>query len=164
MILSIIVAMDEKRGIGYQNQLPWRLSADLVRFKMLTMHHHVIMGRKTFESIGRILPGRTMIVISRNHVYEAPGCLVAHSLDGAINLAEKDGEDEAFVIGGATVYEAALLRADRLCLTQVHAVTEADAFFPEINDGDWIESQRIDLPADEKNEYSTTFRVLNRKD
>lgn len=162
MILSIIVAMDEKRGIGYKNQLPWRLSSDLIRFKSLTMHHHVIMGRKTYESIGRKLPGRTMIVISRNADYQAEGCFVAHSLDGAINFAKNEGEDEAFLIGGATIYNTALPRVDRLYLTLVHTETTADTFFPELDEAEWIEAQRIDLRADEKNEYSTTFRILNR--
>jgi dihydrofolate reductase len=102
MILSVIVAMDENGGIGYKNRLPWRLSTDLVRFKNITMNHHVIMGRKTYESIGRVLPGRTMIVISRNERFEAEGCLVAHSLEGAIHFAINEGEDEVFVIGGAS--------------------------------------------------------------
>lgn len=155
--------MDEKRGIGYKNRLPWYLSSDLKRFKKLTMNHHVIMGRKTFESIGKVLPGRTMIIISRNKSFEAEGCLVAHSLEGAIALAQKEGEDEAFVIGGATIYRMALPRADRLYLTQVHAATKADVFFPEWDEGEWVEAQRIELPVDEKNQYPTTFRILNRK-
>ncbi len=162
MIVSIIVAMDENRGIGFRNRLPWRLSSDLIRFKNLTMNHHVIMGRKTFESINKLLPGRTMIVITRNDQYQAPGCLVAHSLDNAIDLAENRGEEEAFVIGGEAVYKTVLPLAQRLYLTLVHVITTADAFFPDLDEKEWIEVQRVDLPADEKNQYPTTFRILNR--
>lgn len=163
MILSIIVAMDEKRGIGFQNRLPWRLSSDLMRFKKLTMNHHVIMGRKTYESIGKLLPGRTMIVITHQGGFQAQGCFVAHSLNAAINFAKNEGEDEAFVVGGATIYKAALPLAKRLYLTLVHASITADAFFPELDEGEWIEFQHIDFPADEKNQYPTTYQILNKR-
>lgn len=164
MIVSIIVAMDEKRGIGYRNRLPWRISSDLTRFKKLTMEHHVIMGRKTFESIGKILPGRTMIVITRNDRYKASGCLVAHSLDEALQIAKNNGDDEAFIIGGAAVYKAALPLANRIYLTRVHAETPTDTFFPEINESVWHEIQQSNHPVDTKNQYPTTFSVLNRID
>lgn len=160
MIVSIIVAMDEKQGIGFQNRLPWKLSADLKRFKSLTMHHHVIMGRKTFESIGRLLPGRKMIVISRNPNYQTAGCLVFHSLDEAIDFAKNEGEEEAFIIGGESVYKAALPLADRIYLTRVQAVTQADAYFPKIDENEWREVYRTSHPADQKNEYPTTFSIL----
>jgi dihydrofolate reductase len=163
LIVSVIVAMDENRGIGFQNRLPWRLSSDLKRFKSLTLDHHVIMGRKTFESIGKLLPGRKMIVISRTHGYQAPGCYVAHSLDEAINFAKNEGEEEAFMIGGAAIYKAVLPFTDRLYLTLVHASTTVDAFFPEVDEGEWNEVQRIDFPADEKNQYPTTYQILNKR-
>ncbi len=163
MIVSIIVALDENRGIGFQNGLSWKLSSDLKRFKILTMNHHVIMGRKTFESIGKLLPGRSMIVISRDHGYQAPGCFLAHSLDKAIGFAKKEGEEEAFIIGGATLFTQVLPLVDRLYLTMVHASTTADAFFPEMNELEWVETWREEISADEKNQYPTTFRILNRK-
>lgn len=164
MIVSIIVAMDEKRGIGAQNRLPWRLSSDLKRFRELTMGHHIIVGRKTFESIGKPLPGRQTIVVTGNSNFEAPGCLIAHSLEEAIALAEERGEQEVFVCGGAAVYAQALPIADRLYLTLVHAETEADTLFPEWEQDKWIERESFHHRADEKNQYSFTFKLLARRE
>jgi len=162
VIVSLIVAMDEKRGIGIDNRLPWRLSADLRRFKALTMGHHLVVGRKTFESIGRPLPGRQMIIVTRNTDYRADGCLIAHSVDEAIALAQARGEDEVFVIGGAEIYAQALGRAGRLYLTQVEADVEADTFLPGIEEKDWIEKETSHHEADEKNQYPSTFKLLVR--
>jgi len=164
VIVSIIVAMDEKRGIGAQNRLPWRLSSDLKRFRELTMGHHIIVGRKTFESIGKPLPGRQTIVVTGNSNFEAPGCLIAHSLEEAIALAEERGEQEVFVCGGAAVYAQALPIADRLYLTLVHAETEADTLFPEWEQDKWIERESFHHRADEKNQYSFTFKLLARRE
>lgn len=163
MIVSLLVAMDEKRGIGKDNLLPWRLSADLRRFKELTMSHHIIMGRKTFESIGRQLPGRVMVVITRNTGYHMPGCLIAHSLDEALALAAERGETEAFVIGGGEIFIPALRVADRIYLTLVHADLPVDVFFPAFSLDDWSVEESIIHPADEKNEYPSTFYLLVRK-
>ena len=163
MIISLIVAMDEKRGIGKAGKLPWRLSSDLKRFRELTMGHHLIVGRKTFESIGKPLPGRQMIVVTRDARFKPEGCLVTGSIHDALNLARDRGEPEVFVIGGAEIYEQTLDLAHRLYLTQVHAAVDADVFFPEIRPEEWTENQRLDQPADEKNQYAFTFTVLDRK-
>lgn len=163
MLISIIVAMGRNRAIGFQNTLPWRLSADLKRFKDLTMGHHILMGRKTYESIGRPLPGRTSIVITRQTDFQAEGCLLAPSLEAAIAIAQARGEQEAFVIGGAEIYAQALPHADRLYLTLVDAAPEADAFFPELAETDWQRLETITVEADEKNQYASTFTLLHRK-
>lgn len=163
MIISIIVAMDRHRGIGKDNKLPWRLSADMKRFRELTMGHHLIAGRKTFESIGRPLPGRDMIVVTRNPGYKAEGCLIAHSVEAAIELARERGESEAFVIGGAQIYGQALAATDRIYLTEVEAVTGADTFFPDLDPSEWEEKESVRKEADDKNQYRFTFKLLVRK-
>jgi dihydrofolate reductase len=163
VIVSLIVAMDENRGIGLRNRLPWRLASDLKRFRELTMGHHLIAGRKTYESIGRPLPGRQMIIVTRDRNYRASGCLMVHSPDEAFRLAAERGEREAFVIGGAEIYAQALPQADRLYLTQVHAQVQADVFFPEFAEDEWQEVSRNFHAADEKNQYDFTFRELRRK-
>ena len=163
MIISLIVAMDERRGIGKEGKLPWRLSSDLKRFRELTMGHHMIVGRKTFESIGKPLQGRQMIVITHNAAFRADGCLVAASVQAGLAVAQERGETEVFVIGGAEIYAQTLDAADRLYLTQVHAEVDADTFFPELNYDLWTEKQSIYQPADEKNQYAFTFKLLERK-
>jgi dihydrofolate reductase len=163
MIVSLLVAMDEARGIGYQNRLPWRLSADLKKFKELTMGHHIIMGRKTYESIGRPLPGRTSIVVSRNPEWEADGVLVANSLEAALELARSRGEEEAFIIGGGVVFMQALELADRIYLTRVKAQTPVDVFFPDFEPTLWREVLVEEHPQDEKNDHDFTFSILERK-
>ena len=163
MIISLIVAMDEKLGIGKDGKLPWRLSSDLKRFRQVTMGHHMIVGRKTFESIGKPLPGRQMIVITHNAGFKADGCLVATSVQAALAVAEERGESEVFVIGGAEIYAQTLDAADRVYLTRVKADVDVDTFFPELNYDLWTEKQSIYQPADEKNQYSFTFRLLERK-
>ena len=162
MRVSIIVAVAENGFIGRGGMLPWRLSDDLRRFKQLTMAHTVIMGRKTWESIGRPLPGRRMIVISRQADYQAFGAQVVSSLDDALRVAEEAGEDEAFVIGGAEVYRLALPRADRLYLTRVHSSVEGDTRFPDFDPSSWrlVGSKRHD--ADEKNEHPFSFEEYHR--
>jgi dihydrofolate reductase len=154
--------MDERGGIGKGNRLPWRLSADLKRFRELTMGHHIVMGRKTFESIGRALPGRQTVIVTRNRGLEVEGCLIAHSVDEALGMAEQRGETELFICGGADVYAQTIGRADRIYLTEVHAEVEADTFFPAWDRTLWREAQSADYPADEKNQYATTFKLLER--
>ncbi len=162
MILSIIAAMGRNRAIGYQNTLPWRLPADLQRFKQLTLGHHIIMGRKTYESIGRPLPGRTSIIITRQPDFQAEGCLIAHSLDEAIDLAKSRDEQEAFIIGGAEIYAQALATADRMYLTLVEAEPEADAFFPAFDENLWEKCVEEIVEADDKNQYFARFVLLVR--
>lgn len=135
MVISIIVATSENGVIGNNNQLLWHISADLKRFKKLTAGHTVIMGRKTFESIGQPLSNRRNIVISRSEGLKFEGCIVAKSLDSALELAGTD--DEVFIIGGGEVYRQALPFAERIYLTLVHASYEGDTFFPALNPNEW---------------------------
>lgn len=162
MIVSMIVAMGEDGCIGKDGRIPWRLSADLKRFKRVTMGRHLIMGRKTFESLGRPLPGRVNIVITRSKDYQVQGCLVANSLQDALAVAEGNGESEVFVIGGGEIYAQALPLAGRLYLTKVHTKRDGDVFFPAYNLDDWEEIERDFHAADEYNEYPVTFTVLAR--
>lgn len=163
MIVSLIAALDRQRGIGKDNQLPWRLTADLKRFRELTTGHHLIVGRKTYESIGKPLPNRTMIIVTRQPDFQAEGCLIVDSIAAALALAESRGESEVFVIGGAEIYAQTLSLADCLYLTFVEAEVEADAFFPAYEAAHWVERETIPHAADEKNQFAFTFKTLARK-
>ena len=163
MRVSIIAAMSENGVIGRGGTLPWHLADDLQRFKRLTMGHTIVMGRKTWESIGRPLPGRRMVVISRQCDYRPEGVEVVAGLDEALQVAEAAGENEAFIIGGAEIYRLALSRADRLLLTHVRANVDGDTRFPEV---DWNEWQRIaseEHNADDNNDYSFSVDVYERR-
>ena len=163
MKLSLLAALASNNVIGRDNQVPWRLSTDLKRLKAMTMGHHVIMGRKTFESVGRPLPGRTNVIITRQEGYAPVGVVVVHSLEDAIHLAVQAGEDEAFVLGGAEIYAQALHRADRMYLTRVHAEVEGDTYFPDFDDvAEWKLSDAEHFEADEKNEYPFSFLTYDR--
>jgi dihydrofolate reductase len=162
MLRSIIVAAAENGVIGRNGQLPWRLSADLRRFKQLTMGHAVLMGRKTYESIGRPLPGRRMIVITRQPGYDAVGVEIAHSLAAACGLAANAHETEAFIIGGAEIFGEALPHADRLYFTRVHATIDGDVYFPPFDRADWSLTSKEEHPADVKNDYPFTFQTYER--
>ncbi len=164
MLVSAIVAIDRHRAIGKDNNIPWYLPADLRYFKRTTLHHTVIMGRKTFESIGRPLPKRTNIVLTRNPFFTATGVLMAHALAEALQLAAERGEEEAFVIGGGEIYARALPHLDRLYLTEVDtAIPDAEVFFPAIDPAEWTEIFREAHTADEKNPHDYVFRTLSRK-
>ncbi|MDD5388448.1 MAG: dihydrofolate reductase [Gallionellaceae bacterium] len=139
-VVSVIAAMARNRVIGIDNALPWRLSEDLKHFKALTMGHHIIMGRKTYESIGKPLPGRTTVIVTRDPAYRVEGCLTAHSLDAAIAACAGDGE--VFFVGGAELYAQVLPRADRLYLTEIQADYVGDAWFPEFDRALWREAER----------------------
>lgn len=160
MRLSLIVAMAENRVIGKDNALPWRLPADLRRFRRLTTGRPVIMGRRSYESIGRPLPERTNIVVTRRPAYQAPGCLIAHTLDDALSLAR--GAPETFVIGGADIYGQTLERADRIYLTLVHAQVPGDTFFPAFDMNGWSETGREVHAADDSHGYRYSFVTLER--
>jgi dihydrofolate reductase len=160
--LSLLVAMDERGGIGLGDGLPWRLPDDLKRFKQLTMQHFILMGRKTCESIGRPLPGRQMVVITRQPGFSAPGCQVAPSLQAALELAAKTEPDEVFVIGGGQIFALALPLADRIHLTRVHTVTPADVFFPDFDTALWKTTYSEFHPADERHVHAFTFQILDR--
>lgn len=159
--ISFIVAMSENRVIGRDNGLPWKLPADLRHFKRTTMGKSVLMGRRTFESIGRALPGRRNIVVSATQGFEAPGCETATSIDQALALVA--GDAEIMVIGGASFYEQLLPKADRIYLTLVHATLEGDAWFPPLDPGQWREIRREDHAADERNDYPYSFLVYERR-
>lgn len=167
MQLSLIVAMAENHVIGRNNQLPWHLPEDLRYFKRVTMGKPVIMGRKTFDSIGRPLPGRTNIIITRNPDYQVDKARVVHDLDSAIELCRHivsfDGKKEAMVIGGAEIYRQALPQAHRLYLTRVHAEVAGDAHFPAFEESEWLEVERETQPASGSNPFDYSFTVLERK-
>ena len=160
MIISLIVAMDQNRGIGDKGKVLWRLSTDLRRFKALTLGHHVIMGRKTHQSIGRALPGRVNLVVSRNINYKASGCLLVASLDIALETARLAGEEETFIIGGASIYAQALPVAQRIYLTLVHTTLPADVFFPSFDANTWKTIIYEEVPASEKDQFAYTYFMM----
>tara|TARA_R110001583_G_scaffold39735_2_gene127233 strand:- start:35058 stop:35543 length:486 start_codon:yes stop_codon:yes gene_type:complete len=161
MPISIIVAASQNNVIGKDNQLIWRLSADLKRFKALTTGHHIIMGRKTFDSIGKPLPNRTSIIITRQADYKVEGCIVVNSLEEA--LAKVPADQEAFIIGGGTIYKEAIDKADKLYLTLVHKKFDGDTFFPKVDGKVWQSEKREDYMPSEKNEYAYSFIDYARK-
>lgn len=160
-MITIIAAVAENNALGKNNQLIWHLPADLKRFKQVTLNHNVIMGRKTFESLGKPLPNRTNIVITRNNQYKAENCIVVNSLEEAIKVSKND--ENPYILGGAEIYSQAIKIADKLDLTFVHHTFNADAFFPEIDKSIWIESSRQDFKADDKNNYDYSFVSFIRK-
>ncbi len=162
MLISAIAAVARNGVIGRNNQIPWRLPADLAYFKRVTTGHCILMGRNSFQSIGRPLPGRTNIVITRDPAFCAEEVLVAHSVEQALQMAREGGETEAFIIGGGEIYRESLPLWDRLYLTEVDITPEGDVFFPPLNDGAWREVWREAHEPDAKNPYRYTFRVLER--
>ena len=158
MKVSIIVAMSENRVIGENNQIPWRISSDLKLFKRITMGHPIIMGRKTFESIGRILPGREHFIISRQTTYQVAGATVVSSIEQALELC-RNKTDEAFIIGGAEIYRQTLAQADRIYLTQIHKVVSGDTFFPDFSRDAFREKSKEDLS---EGEWSYSVSLLER--
>ncbi|MCJ7557076.1 MAG: type 3 dihydrofolate reductase [Gammaproteobacteria bacterium] len=161
MLVSLVVAMSENGVIGRDNALPWHLPADLRQFKTLTLGKPIIMGRKTYESIGRPLPGRQNIVLSRDTGFQAPGCDICTSLQQALVLA--GNADEVMVIGGGALYEEVLVHADRIYLTEIHASIEGDTRFPEIDPARWREIARERHAADERNSLDYSFVTLARR-
>lgn len=161
MKTAIIVAIAQDGAIGKDNKLLWRLSADLKFFKEKTMGHHILMGRKTYESIGKPLPGRTTVIITRDKNYKAEGCFVVHSLDEALELARLASDTEAMIIGGAEIYRLGLAIADIIYLTEVEGRFDADTFLHFDKKG-WIEREKKDHKADDKNEFDYSFVVLDK--
>jgi dihydrofolate reductase len=152
--------MAANRVIGVENRLPWHLPEDLQHFKALTMGHHIVMGRKTYESIGRLLPGRTTVIVTRQPDYRVEGATVAHSLEAALESAAND--DEVFVIGGAELYRAALPVADRIYLTTVDATPGGDTLMPDFDIGEWREISTESFKADGKHAHDYRFAILER--
>lgn len=162
MLVSAIVAVAKNNVIGKDNQIPWYLPADLAWFKRCTLNHHVIMGRNSFRSIGRPLPKRTNIVITRDPFFVAEGVVIARDLEEALGIAFDNGETEAFIIGGGIIYRESQELWDKLYLTEVALETEGDVFFPEIDFAEWQETFREAHLPDEKNEHAFTFRILEK--
>ena len=162
-MITIIAAIANNNALGKDNDLIWHLPADLKRFKSITSGHYILMGRNTFESIGKPLPNRTTVIITRNKNYFKEGCLIAHSLEEAIDLVEND--TNIFIIGGAQIYNETIKKglADTLDITLVHNDFNADVFFPKINLNEWEETKREDFKADEKNKYNFSFVTYKKK-
>ena len=161
MIVTIVVAIGENNAIGKNNELLWYLPKDLRHFKTITKGHTVIMGRKTFESVGKPLPNRRNIIITRNTDLAIEGTEVVHTIEEALELCKQD--EEVFIIGGAEIYKMAMQHTDKIYLTVVHEHFEADAFFPEIDHNLWLETASEKHLPDDKNNLSFTFSTLERK-
>ena len=162
MIKTIIAAKSSNHVIGNNNQLPWHMPADLQHFRRLTLGHHVIMGRRTYESLPRPLVGRKLIVLSRNSAYHAQGCHTAPDLKAAFRIAEQAGETEVFIAGGSAIYQAAIAWVDKMYLTEIKTEIIGDTFFPAINMHEWREIQRSSHKPDDQNCYAYDFVELMR--
>jgi len=160
-MITVIAAIGKNGELGKDNNLIWHLPNDLARFKKVTSGHHVIMGRKTFESLGKPLPNRTTIIITRNDEYQVDGCVVVNSLEAA--LKEASADPNPYILGGAEIYKQAIEIAETLDLTLVDANFEADAFFPQIDYSIWKETSRQDYKADENHKYGYSFVTYKKK-
>lgn len=160
-VVSIIAAVASNGVIGRQGDLPWHMPTDLRRFKRLTMGHHLVVGRKTWDEVGKPLPGRIMVVVTRDRSFRPEGATVVHSVDAALSAAR--GDDEVFIAGGGEIYRQALPLADRLYITRIHAHVEGDTVFPEIDENEWHVIDREDYDADERNPYPFSFLVYERR-
>jgi dihydrofolate reductase len=166
MHVSAIAAVSKNMVIGKNNDLPWRLPDDMKFFMETTKGHHVIMGRKNYDSLKdkyKPLPDRVNIVITRQQDFNAPGCVVLNDIDKAIDIAEAAGEDECFIIGGAEIYKLAMPRTNRLYLTEIDAEIEGDTFFPAVNKNEWKEVSRKHHDKDEKHKYAFDFVIYEKK-
>ena len=161
MIISLIVAMDENRVIGYKNKLPWNLPSELKYFRETTKGKPVIMGRKTHESIGRPMPERLNIIITRDKNYRTDNCIIVNNVHDAIKATK--GSSEIIVIGGAEIYKLFLPIANRLYVTKVHGAFKGDTYFPEFNENEWVKVKEKFFEKDNENKYSYTIMVLERK-
>lgn len=165
MIISLIAAIAQNRVIGKDNDLPWRLPNDMKYFMQTTLGHHVVMGRKNYDSLPtkfKPLPNRTNIVVTRQSDFKADGCAVVNSLEDGITLAKSNGETELFIIGGAQIYQQALPMSELLYLTEIKSDIEGDTYFPEINKKEWHEISRKAHSADERHRFAFDFVVYKR--
>lgn len=162
MTISLIVAISKNRAIGIDNQIPWYLPADLKYFKRTTLGHHILMGRKSYLSIGKPLPRRTNLVLTRNTFFTAAGIQVVHSIEEGIELAKAAGEDELFIIGGGEIYRQSMELVDRMYITEVDIETEGDTFFPKIDESRWELSSEEYHEADERNKWNYCFKIYDR--
>lgn len=163
MIVSAIVAVAQNQVIGDGNDIPWRLSSDLKYFKKITSDHHIIMGRKTFESIGKPLPKRTNVVLTRDLMYAATGIIVAHSVEEALSIAYDNGEEEVFIIGGGEIYKQSRPYWDKVYLTRVMANPPGEVRFPELSADEWQLVSEEAHSAGERDEHDYTFEVYTKK-
>ncbi len=164
MTISIIVALSENNAIGKNGKIPWHLPNDLKHFKKVTLGHHIIMGRKTFDSIGKPLPGRTNVVVTNQKDLKIEGCEVVNSLGAALAIARLDNQDEVFIIGGASIYEKMLADAEKIYLTRVQTkVIGADTYFPDIDEKMWIETKSYPYLPDEEHNHAYTIKLLERR-
>ena len=162
MKVSCIVATAKNNVIGKDNQIPWYLPADLKYFKKITTGHHIIMGRNCFESIGRALPKRTNVIVTRDMFYAVSNCLITHSVGEALAIAEQNGEDEAFIIGGGQIYQQTTMLWDKLYLTEVNLEVEGDVYFPELDMTNWKLTKQQSGLKDEKNTHDYSFLQYDR--
>lgn len=165
MIVSAIAALSENRVIGKNNDLPWKLPDDMKFFMETTKGHHVVMGRKNYDSLkGKFkpLPDRTNIVITRQREIDAPGCIVLHNIQEALLTANRNGERECFIIGGAEIYKLAMNHTNRLYLTEIKATIDGDTFFPEFDKKQWKEVSRKSHPADSRHAFAFDFVVYEK--
>jgi dihydrofolate reductase len=162
MKVTMIAAAAENNALGKDNDLVWHLPDDFKRFKKITSHHYIIMGRKTFESFPKLLPNRTHVVITRQKNYHREGIIVAHTLEQALEVCK--GEDEVFIIGGGQIYKQALPYTDQIELTRVHESFEADAFFPELDESTWGLKKSIHHGKDERHKFEFSYLTFTRKE
>lgn len=164
MIISTIVAVSNNYAIGKDNQIPWYLPADLKYFKKQTLNHHIIMGKNSYVSIGRPLPKRTNIILTRNPFYIVSNCFVFHSIGESLEFAKNNGEEEVFIIGGGTIYEQTKDLWDKVYITEVDVeIEDADTFFPRLETDKWNLISSEHHSKDEKNNFDYTFKILERK-
>ena len=163
MIVSAIVATAKNNVIGKDNNIPWYLPDDLKYFKVKTLDHHIIMGRKSYESIGLPLPKRTNIIVTRNPYFIASNCLVVHTVEEGLKIAQENGEEEAFIIGGAQIYSLSLPYLDRLYLTEIDLDVEGDVHFPQLNMDEWMLVSEDPRKANGKNDHDYNFKIYERK-
>ncbi|MEE9438649.1 MAG: dihydrofolate reductase [Saprospiraceae bacterium] len=162
MNISCVVAVAHNNVIGKDNDIPWYLPADLQYFKKITLNHHILMGRNCYESIGRPLPKRTNVIITRDPFYIVSNCLVAHSIDEALEIAYNNVESEVMIIGGGTIYNQTQNLWDKLYITEVDVCADGDIFFPEIDYSKWKLLSEEPQKADDKNEYDYTFKTYEK--
>lgn len=162
MKVSLVAAVAQNGVIGIKNKIPWRLPSDLKHFREITMGHHIVMGRKTHESIGLALDGRTNIVITRNKNYESSGCIVVSSLDEALKTAREAKQKEVIIIGGGQIYKQAMPLVEKIYLTRIKANVAGDTYFPKLESSNWKEKNCEQYPADDNNQYPYEFCVLEK--
>ena len=162
MVISQIAAMSQNRLIGVDNRLPWYMPDDLAYFFRITRGRHIIMGRKNYEANGRALPNRVNIVVTGKKKYVAPGCIVVHSIDEALQYAKDQGEDEAFIVGGGEIYKATLDITDRIYLTIIETKIKGDTYFPELNFNNWKIVSEEFHKADSRNKFNYTFYIYEK--